>query len=593
MAERRAPVSYPARIGSHEARTAARRSALATLRGALAAALLASCGGAAPFPLPTPLARDTDLNSVALPCREAPTEKDPKHVSCAPEPFVSPLAWDAADNSLFRPLSEALAVRAAHEAANADVFDEVVDSAWFVNRIGVRPFGPEELARGACVPDQILDPEHDRDGTWVIDKGKADGASPGFRVHIPGKGKYLLKSDAPVFERPSGASVIGAALYHAAGFYTSCEQVVYVRPALLRLEPGLRYAGNFGGERAFDEKALQQILDRTPKRGGLVRFQASAWLPGVPIGPFRYFGTRRDDPNDAIPHEDRRELRGGRLLAAWINHFDARTQNSMDVWMADDAGSPDSSPGKVLHYYIDTSDSLGSEWDWDHISRRLGHSYLLDWGDIGADFVTFGIPTRPWETVRRSPGHEIFGYFDVEHFVPEDWKMEYPNAAFSRMTERDGAWMARILSHFTPEMVDVLATLGDFSDPGNTSHIAAVLKGRLERILRRYLTRLSPIAHLRVSGGRLCGVNLAERRGIGGPRRYTATVGEGRALAVERFPGGGVCVALPAHAAEGAAPAYFVVTLRDGASRGPLEAHLYDLGPKRGFHLAGVVRPEA
>src|SRR5258708_3185798 len=175
--------------------------------------------------------------------------------------------------------------------------------------------------------------------------------------------------------------------------------------------------------------------------------QASAWLPGRLIGPFRYTGTRVDDPNDVIDHQDRRELRGGRLLAAWLDHFDAREQNSMDVWLADRKEQPDSSPGQVRHYYLDTSDCLGSEWAWDAISRRLGYSYLLDWKDISLAFITLGIPTRTWDRVERTPGREHFGYFNVADFVPDEWKNEYPNAAFSRMTERDGAWMARILAH--------------------------------------------------------------------------------------------------------------------------------------------------
>ena len=207
-----------------------------------------------------------------------------------------------------------------------------------------------------------------------------------------------------------------------------------------------------------------------------------------------------------MPHEDRRELRGARLLAAWLDHFDAREQNSMDTWIADHAKEADSSPGHVVHYYLDTSDCLGSSWDWEEITRRLGFSYVVDWKDLGTDFVTLGIPLRAWDRVAHVPGHEVFGYFDVKNFEPENWKNEYPNPAFSRMTERDGAWMARILSRFTPEGVKALAEDAAFTDPRQTEYLASVLEGRLEKILERYLTHLSPLASLHVEGeDRLCG----------------------------------------------------------------------------------------
>jgi hypothetical protein len=327
--------------------------------------------------------------------------------------------------------------------------------------------------------------------------------------------------------------------------------------------------------------------------------QASAWLPGYLIGPFRYHGTRDDDPNDVIAHEDRRELRGGRILAAWIDHFDAREQNSMDSWIAAPGKGPESSPGHVLHHYLDTSDCLGSEWNWDEISRRLGYSYIIDWGDIGADFITLGIPTRPWDRVERAPGRKLFAYFDVKNFVPDEWKNEYPNPAFSRMTERDGAWMARILAGFTPEMVRTLAKMGNFTDPGDTSYLAEILEGRLERILDRYLTRVSPMADVRVEGAdRLCAVNLAERRGVREPARFRYVASWSRGgLPVARTAGGAVCVTLPHVASDqgppdDAAERSVVVRLEDGVARGPLEATLYDLGPQRGYRLAGLERPE-
>jgi hypothetical protein len=569
----------------------------------LAGAASACAAAQRPFPLREPLRKDSDLRSVSVPCRPAGTKKEPNHLACAPEEYVSPLAWDGVDNSVFRPLVDVFAVDPGGEATNANSFDEVADSAWFTNRLGARDMSLDELKAGACNDSELLDGQAVGPGAWTIDKGKSNGASLGFRVNIKGKGKYLFKTDPKGQpERATAASVIGAAAYDAVGFYTSCEQVVYFKPSVLKLTPGLRYENNSGIVRDFDQKALQSVLDEATKRGELVRMQASAWLPGQLIGPFRYEGTRSDDPNDVIPHDDRRELRGGRLLAAWLHHFDAREQNSMDSWIADAGkdGPPDSSPGYVRHYYLDTSDSLGSEWDWDGISRRMGHSYLLDWGDIGRDFVTLGIPTRPWETVQRAKGHEKFGYFDIASFVPEDWKNEYPNPAFSRMTERDGAWMTRILARFSPEMVGALAGMGRFSDAGDTAYIATVLNARLEKILQRYLTRLSPLTDVHVvDGNQLCATDLARFRKLRPSEqfRYTARLANGGSLPTAAREDDSVCVTLPrrafdANLRDDAPGRYLVVAINNGLAPGPLVVHLYDLGASRGLRIVGLERPK-
>src|SRR5580658_3342367 len=558
------------------------------------------------YPLREPLTVDTDLRPVSIACRPSPTPKDPQNVSCAPDVYVSPLIWDGTDNMLFRPLSEAVGLVQHGEAVNVNSLDEVPDSSWFTNRIGTHPMSTEDVARGACTPALILDPDGSADGTWLIDHGKTDGSSPGFRVNVPGKGKYLFKGEpANQPEHPSAASAIGAAVYAAVGFNTSCEQIVYFRPSLLKLAPGLNHKGNFGAMEPFDQKVVDKILADAPHRGDLVRMQASAWLPGYLIGPFSYTGTRPDDPNDIIRHDDRRELRGGRVLAAWLDHFDAREQNAMDSWVTESPegkGKADASPGHVVHYYLDTSDCLGSEWDWEEISRRLGYSYVADWGDMARDLVTLGIPTRPWDRDRREPGFEIFGFFNVKDFEPDEWKNEYPNAAFSRMTERDGAWMARILARVTPEMVEALGRMGKFSDPRKTAYLTSVLEGRLEKILQRYLTRLSPLADVHVSGtDRLCADDLAETRHLRSPEefRYRARLSDrpGAAeLSVTRRREG-ICVGLPHVAADsgspdGAAERYVHVTLADGVAQGSLVAHLYDLGPNRGYRLAGIERPE-
>jgi hypothetical protein len=572
---------------------------------ALGLAGLGCSGSERRFPLREPLWQDTDRHPVSVDCEQRPTEKEPHHESCSPEPYVSPLIWDGADNSIFRPLAGVFKVDPAGPAPNVNAFDEVPDSAWFINRLGKQKPTQQELLQGACTSTDLLDGEKAAPGSWVIDQGKPNGASPGFRIKVADKYKFLLKTDTPLQpERPTAASAIGAAIYHAVGFNTSCEQIVYFDPKVLQLLPNLVVTDNTGVPKAFNAKALDWVLRQAERRGDLVRMQASAWLPGYLIGPFRYEGTRGDDPNDVIPHEERRELRGARVLAAWINHFDAREQNTMDTWISTDPANKDGSPGYVRHYYLDTSDSFGSEWDWDEISRRLGHSYLLDWGDIGLDFVTLGIPTRPWELETKKPGYELFGYFDYRHFEPDDWKNEYPNPAFSRATEHDDAWMARILSRFEREDIAQLVTLGKFSQPEHSAFLSEVLEQRLRRILLRYFSRLSPLAEPRVEANeRLCLIDLARRRNVAPASefRYRAVLRRGRdsrPLQVDVRAAGEVCVGVPSTSPDAGPPAedasrYGQVLIENGFARYALGVHFYDLGPKQGLKVVGLERPEA
>jgi hypothetical protein len=344
---------------------------------------LAGCAGAPRFPLRTPLTHDPDQRPFAS----------------EPEEYYSPFAWDGANYMVFQPISRFFAVDPAGPAVNVNALDEVPNSSWFENRLGQRALSADEVRRGSC-SDKVLDP-NGPDGSWTIDKGKKDGANPGFRVNIKGLGKFMLKTD-PLEEpdRATGATAISSRVYHAVGYYAPCDSVVYFRPSLLKLEPGLTVTNNQGQTTPFDQAALDRILKNASHRDGLVRMVASEWLPGKPLGPYRYEGTRDDDPNDVIPHEDRRDVRAGRLVAAWLNHFDSREQNTMDVFMRPE-GKKDG-PGYVRHYIIDMGDSFGSRWAVDGISRRLGSSYVFDGSHIAEDFLTLGTIQRPWERATLS-----------------------------------------------------------------------------------------------------------------------------------------------------------------------------------------------
>lgn len=555
-------------------------------RKASVALLLCACAHADPrrFPLAPAVVRDQDLDSVVLPCDGQPT--------CAPSPRVSYLLWDAVDSSVFRPASHALRVRRAGNAADVNSLDEAPDSSFFTNR--VRTMTPDKVYAGLCATGNLPDPSA-ADGAWVVDHGKDNGQSPGFRIKTNGE-RFMLKFDESQGEQSTAAAAIAARLYYAAGFWAPCDSVVYFRRTLLQVAPGLSVQFNTGSRRPLDDRIVDDELSHAPRRGPLYRATASRWLPGEPIGPFAYAGTKADDPNDVIPHEQRRPLRGSRLLAAWLAHFDAREQNTMATWLPDDPKRP--GRGHVRHWILDLGDSFGLQWTNDAFSRRLNHAYFFDAGYIGEDYVTLGIPQRAWDKVRIRAGVEDFGYFDAENFDPEMWRAEYPMLPFSSMTESDGAWMARIIARFTPDMIAAAVRAGDLSNPLHARFLTRTLLARQRTLLRRYFRKLSPLTEVRVAANEVCATDLARAGGVYDAFRYDATVARGagpaRAASVRVLPQGEICVRMPPRDFDGgmppdAAARYVVVRVQNGASEGALVLHFYDV--EAGLQLVGIERP--
>ena len=263
--------------------------------------------------------------------------------------------------------------------------------------------------------------------------------------------------------------MIGAAIYDAVGFNTTCEQVVAVRKAQLKLTPGLKVVDNAGVSHPFDEAALDKVLASTTQLpGGVVRMQASKWLPGLTLGPFRYVGTRDDDPNDVIDHEDRRELRGA---ACSPRGSITGTRASRTRWTCGSRRRRSTSgrrPGHVVHYILDTSDTLGGEVGARRdVARGSATRTTFDFGDIGARLVTFGIDRAAVGPRARDAGpREVRVLLRRATSIPARWKPLYPNPAFLRMTERDGAWMARMIARFSPDDIRRIVDARPLAEPG-------------------------------------------------------------------------------------------------------------------------------
>ena len=237
------------------------------------------------------------------------------------------------------------------EAQNVNTLDDVPDGNWFVNRHGVKRLTLDELIRGPNTTDGP-----NPGAPWRVFRSKSQGLTPGFQIIDDVGDRYIIKFDPlDVPELASGAEVIGTKLFYAIGYHAPQNHIVRVRPENFVIETGTTLEDQFGDERELTAERLARVLSGVPRLpDGRLRVTASKYLDGQPLGPFRYFGTRSDDPNDVIPHEHRRELRGLRLFAAWTNHDDTRAQNTQDSWV--EAGGR----RYIRHHLLDFGSTFGS-----------------------------------------------------------------------------------------------------------------------------------------------------------------------------------------------------------------------------------------
>jgi hypothetical protein len=530
----------------------------------LAALFLVSCAsGPRPF-------RDKDVLWA---------DDDRRPFAPKPEYYGSPLAWTGAEETLFRPVSDALTLKQGGESKNVNALDEVPDSSWFQNRFTRRQLSNEELVRGSCNA-----PPPESELPWTVIGAKLEGQTPGFRIRTARGHVYFLEFDFPRQpELASIAGVFGSRVYFAAGFNAVCDRVAFFREEDMIVPPKEKQ----GGKKTISPEQVHDILAHAPPpQDGKFRVKASLLAEGDPLGNWSWAGVTDDDANDIIPHEDRRELRAVRLLTAWLNHYDTGDNQTLSMWIPTGDGR-----GWVRHHMIDWNDSLGFLWppELDQISRRLGYAYYFDVGIIGREFINLGLKQEPWDRAHFGPTGEILGYFDDTDFVPEEWKSGYPNPAFSRMTERDAAWMARILARFTDERIDALLGEARADTPLVRSELLRILKSRRDKILRRWLLRLSsftdPTVEMRGGARWVCLQDRAEEAGLGAPPDPWAAAWSNTQQAVrtrlERAPGG-ACARVPADSQD-----YVVIDVYSGRQgQGPARVHLRPSG------VVGLERPE-
>ena len=392
------------------------------------------------------------------------------------------------------------------EAQNVNTLDEVPDGSWFVNRHGRERLSREELVRG---PNRGQGP--DPTETWTVFQSKSQGLTPGFQIRDEKGDRYVIKLDpVDVPELASAAEIIATKIFYALGYHVPENYIVRVHPDQFVIQEGTETEDSFGDKMPLTEWRFRRSIRLVPRfEDGTIRVTASRYLPGVPIGPFRYYETRSDDPNDVVPHEDRRELRGLRLFAAWTNHDDTRAQNTQDAWV-------DEGPRHVVrHFLMDFGSTFGSgSVAMQH--AHLSFHYSMDFREMRRNLLGFGfrVPEYRHATWPEFPKYQAVGRFEGELFDPVKWRNDYPNPAFLRMTARDAFWAAKILMKLSREELEAIVATGEYSDPDNAAYFLDVLLERQQKCGRFGINVINPLDEFEITGQALEFKNISERYGF-------------------------------------------------------------------------------
>ena len=466
-------------------------------------------------------------------------------------------------------------------AQNINALDEVPDSTWFTNRIGRYDLSPAQVGMG---PNP-----HGPDMTrpWKILGTKIGGASVGF-VMLDGRGdRYLLKFDQKGFpEMETAADVVTQRLLWAVGYHVPEDNIVFFDRSQLSLTDDAEIKDRFGNKSTLSPERFEQILASIDRRAdGSYRGLASKFLSGRPLGGYSQHGTRDDDPNDVVPHQHRRELRGQYVVFSWLSHTDLKEGNWLDMWVQD---PKDPDRRYIKHFLIDFGKSLGVMAVTDNILHE-GYLYSIDLANFFLSAPTLGLWQRRWERL-VVPDLLGIGAFDSETFEPSAWKPRVPFEPFDRRDKFDDFWSAKILMRLSADHIGAAVAAGRYSNPDSAHYLTRILVERQDKIARWAFTRVNPLDRFRVehTGSRLCYADLWLTYGLGAGEADSETAYEvavfgydGASMmdpVVLRAQGRGACTP-PLPRSSGRADGYMIVSIRTRRAVHP------DLGPTH-VHLA-------
>ncbi len=331
-----------------------------------------------------------------------------------------------ADVYVRRELTNGLDPRRIPEALDVSSMDDVPHSSWFRGSLKTATMFDDYAKDGPPRPPfQLLDEE-------------AASETPGAIALRDARGlRYELLHDPEGREgmRTTGAAV-ASRLVHALGYRTAEVHVIT----------------SHEGRRAV----------------------ATRWPPGIDLGPTPIASTRPDDPNDFLPHVDRRTLRTLFHVTAWLDLRRLTPRILGDVYVGKRG------KGHVQHQLVGLDGALGADnFDdavaWAEDPDREGSNFFLK-------MFSLGLSPKP-PGFYPTPDVDGVGLI-APVLLPERWDMSPPFEPTDRILPGDAYWFAKRLAAVPPSMVRKVVREARVESAAN--------KWLVERLLQR---RRALIAH--------------------------------------------------------------------------------------------------
>jgi hypothetical protein len=439
-------------------------------------------------------------------------DRQPVAAPPAERPDVARLA--GFDIQIGRRLDRLIADAPKQRAIGPNSLGGVPTSTWFDNRVGVRDVGVDEIVHG---PGDNQGP--DLSSPLRVVRGKSIGFTAGFVAEDAAGVRWLIKFERTTRSAQIATDIAVQRLLWLIGYKVPENHVATIDrdDAVIGDDATIKDAR--GRKRPMTDADLDATFARAiADDAGRFPILASRLLDGKPLGSTPPIGVRADDPNDLIPHEQRRELRGLQVFAAWLQHTDFKEMGTLDVF-EDDA---------VVHYLLDFGNSLGQ------FGQELpGDGHIETWVDADhlRSFFSLGLWKAPWEGTHES-GIAGVGAFDAEHFDPGGFTPFAPYTPFLEADATDAFWAVEILLRITPAQIRTALEVAQYQDPRAVDYVTDVLVARQKKSARYWLDRVSPLSAFTVEtdadgAAQLCFDDLVVTHDLapgGVPRGYRASV---------------------------------------------------------------------